>query len=52
VKNEEVLNAVQEERKVLDTIRRKRANWIGHNLPSQTRYGRKIGGRMAVKEGG
>jgi hypothetical protein len=32
VRNEEVLNRVQEERKLLHTIRRKRANWIGHSL--------------------
>jgi hypothetical protein len=32
LKNEEVLNGVQEERKRLHTIRRKRANGIGHSL--------------------
>jgi hypothetical protein len=32
LKNEEVLNGAQEERKLLYAIRRKRANWIGHSL--------------------
>jgi hypothetical protein len=32
VKNEEESNGVQEESKILHTIRRKRANWIGHSL--------------------
>ena len=32
LKNKEVLNGVQEERKLLHTIRRKRANGIGHSL--------------------
>jgi hypothetical protein len=32
VKNEEVLNGVQEERKLLHTIRRKRANGMSHSL--------------------
>jgi hypothetical protein len=32
VKNEEVLHRVKEERNVLDTIKRRKANWIGHIL--------------------
>jgi hypothetical protein len=32
VENEGVLNGVKEERKRLHTMRRKRANWIGHSL--------------------
>jgi len=32
LKIEEVLNEVQEDRKLLHTIRRKKANWIGHSL--------------------
>ena len=30
VRNEEVLRKVKEERNVLQTIKRKKANWIGH----------------------
>ena len=32
VKNEEVLHRVKEEKSVLHTIRRRKANWIGHIL--------------------
>ena len=32
VKNEEVLQRVKEERNILYTIKRKKANWIGHML--------------------
>jgi len=32
VKNEEVLHRVKEERNILHTIKRRRANWIGHIL--------------------
>jgi len=30
--NEEVLKRVMEERNILQTIRRRKANWIGHML--------------------
>jgi hypothetical protein len=30
VRNEEVLHRVKEERNILDTIKRRKANWIGH----------------------
>ena len=33
VKNE-VLRAVKDERSILHTSKRKKANWIGHNLPT------------------
>jgi hypothetical protein len=32
VRNEEVLHRVKEERNILHTIRRRKANWIGHIL--------------------
>jgi hypothetical protein len=32
VSNEEVLRRVKEERNILHTIKRRKANWIGHNL--------------------
>jgi hypothetical protein len=32
VRNEEVLQRVQEERSILQTIKRKNNNWIGHIL--------------------
>jgi hypothetical protein len=43
VRNEEVLHTVKEERNVLHTVTRRKANWIGHilrrnELPSKTRY--------------
>jgi hypothetical protein len=31
-KNEEVLHRVKEERNILHTIKRRKANWIGHTL--------------------
>jgi hypothetical protein len=32
VRNEEVLHRVKEERNIVHTIKRRKANWIGHNL--------------------
>jgi hypothetical protein len=32
VRNEEVLHTVKEERNILHTIKRRKANWIGHIL--------------------
>jgi hypothetical protein len=32
VRNEEVLDRVKEERNILQTIKRRKANWIGHSL--------------------
>jgi hypothetical protein len=32
VRNEEVLHGVKEERNILDTIKRRKVNWIGHIL--------------------
>jgi hypothetical protein len=32
VRNEEVLHTVKEKRNILHTIKRRKANWIGHSL--------------------
>jgi hypothetical protein len=32
VRNEEMLHRVKEERNILQTIKRRKANWIGHIL--------------------
>jgi hypothetical protein len=32
VRNEEILRLIREERNILHTIKRKKANWIGHIL--------------------
>jgi hypothetical protein len=32
VRNEEVLHRVKEDRNILHTIKRRKANWIGHTL--------------------
>jgi hypothetical protein len=32
VRNEEVLHSVKEERNIVHTIKRRKANWIGHIL--------------------
>jgi hypothetical protein len=32
VRNEEVLHTIKEELNILDTIKRRNTNWIGHNL--------------------
>ena len=32
VKNEEVLHRVKEETKIMHTVKRRKANWIGHIL--------------------
>jgi nucleoside-triphosphatase THEP1 len=32
MKNEEVLNTVEEERNIIHTVKRRKANWIGHIL--------------------
>jgi hypothetical protein len=34
VRNEEVLHRVKEERNIIHTIKRRKANWIGHILRS------------------
>jgi hypothetical protein len=38
VNNEAVLHRVKEQRNILHTIRRRKANWIGHILRSKTHH--------------
>jgi hypothetical protein len=38
VRNEEVLFRVKEQRNILYEINKRKANWIGHILPSKTGY--------------
>jgi hypothetical protein len=38
VRNEEVLHGVKEERNILHTVKRRKANWIGHILSSNCVY--------------
>jgi hypothetical protein len=47
VRNEEVLHRVKEERNILHTIKRMKANWIGH-IFRRNFIDRKIDGRMEV----
>jgi len=49
VRNEEVLHRVKEERKVLKTIKRRKANWIGHILRWNCLIKHVIGGRIEGK---
>jgi hypothetical protein len=32
VRNEEILHGIREERNILHTVKRRKANWIGHIL--------------------
>ena len=41
VRNEEVLHRIKDEWNILQTTKRKKANWIGRILLSKTCYGRK-----------
>ena len=54
VRYEEVLRGVKEERNILHTVRRRKANWIGYilrrELPSKTCYWRKDTGREDEEE--
>jgi hypothetical protein len=53
VRNEEVLQRVKEERSILQTIERRKANWIGHILHWNCLLNHvtegNIEGRIAVK---
>jgi hypothetical protein len=51
VRNEEVLHRVKEERKILHTIKSRKANWVGHSLRRNCLkkiYYRKIEGGVEV----
>jgi hypothetical protein len=54
VRNEEVLHRVKEERNILRTIYRRKANWIGHilrmNCTLKNAIEQKMEGRIEVKE--
>jgi hypothetical protein len=47
LKNEEVLHRVKEERNILHTIKRRRANWIGHILHRSCLLKRSIKGQIS-----
>jgi len=53
VKNKEVLQMVKEDKNILRTVRRRKANWIGHSLGRNCLLkhviGEKIEGRREVK---
>jgi hypothetical protein len=49
VKNEKVLQSVTEERDVLYTIKRSKANWIGHILHRHCHLKHDIGGKIEGK---
>ena len=38
MRNEDMLQGVKEERNIIQTIKERKANWIGHILPSETCY--------------
>jgi hypothetical protein len=46
VRNEEVLHRVKEERHILHTIKRRKANWIGHILRRNCILTHVIGGKL------
>jgi hypothetical protein len=47
LKNEEVLHGVKEERNILHTIKRRRANWIGHILQRSCLLKHSINGQIS-----
>jgi hypothetical protein len=49
VRNEEVLHRVKEERNVLHTIKRRKANWIGHILCRNCLLKHMIEGKLEVR---
>jgi hypothetical protein len=46
VRNEEVLHRVKEERNIVHTIKRRKANWIGHILRRNCLLKHVIGGKL------
>jgi hypothetical protein len=46
VRNEDVLLRVKEQRNILHEIRKRKANWIGHNLPRNCLLQRVIEGKI------
>jgi hypothetical protein len=49
VRNEDVLHRVKEERNILHTIKRRKANWIGHILRKKCSLKHVIGGKIVGK---
>jgi hypothetical protein len=49
VKNEEVLQSVEEERNILHTPKRRKVNWVGHILRRNCLLKRVIEGKIEVK---
>jgi hypothetical protein len=50
VKNEEVLHRVKDERNILNTIKRRKTNWIGHILRRNCFLKHVIEGKMERKK--
>ena len=48
--NEEVLTLVQEQRNLIDTIKQRQRNWIGHVLRSDSMLREVLEGKIEVKE--
>jgi hypothetical protein len=48
VKNEEVLHRVKEERNIVHTIKRRKANWIGHILRRNCLLKHVIEGKLEI----
>ena len=46
VKNKEVLQRVKEDKNILRTVRRRKANWIGHILSRNCLLKHVIGGKI------
>jgi hypothetical protein len=51
VRNEEVLHRVKEERNIVHTIKRRKANWIGHILRRNCFLKHVIEGKLEVRTG-
>jgi len=49
VRNEEVLHGVKEKRNIILTVKRRKANWIGHVLSRNCLLKHVIGGRIEGK---
>jgi hypothetical protein len=51
VRNEEVLHRVKEERNIVHTIKRRKANWIGHILRRNCQLKHVIAGKIQGRIG-
>jgi hypothetical protein len=50
VRSEEVLHTVKEEMNIVHTVKRRKANWIGHILPRNCLLKHVIEGKMEGRE--